>query len=91
MSSIIPYIQTTTRTITSFNVIVNSITLFSSANLLVSNYDESGQFVNAVNLIMDGNDYAQWGGDDSYVVNWVAIQLGYTLENTGSGSVSYNK
>jgi hypothetical protein len=89
MSSIVPFSQTTTNVIASFTVMVNSVALFSSAQILVSNYTAEGKFVNAVNLNMTGSDYTNWGGDDTYVIHWAATQLGYTLDGTTTGSVSY--
>lgn len=35
---------------------------------------------------MSGSDYASWGLDDAYVYEWLAGQLGLTIESLESGS-----
>ncbi len=68
--------QTVVHTISKISVQVNSVILNQSANLTGFFYDSSGNLINVQCYTMSGSDYALWSGDDNFVVNWVAKQIG---------------
>ena len=54
----------------------NQLTLFSMCRFVVSLLDASGVVVIRYVLDLEGEEYALWGGDDQYVVDWVKRKLG---------------
>lgn len=54
---------------------VVAIELSSSATIQAYLTGESGESKNVL-LVMSGDDYSAWGGDDQYVVDWVLRKLG---------------
>ena len=54
----------------------NQLTLFSNCIFAVSLLDELGVVVIKYFLDLEGDEYALWGGDDQYVVDWVKRKLG---------------
>lgn len=71
----INYLYTQETECVSMLIETNNLTLFQSCVFSVSLLDVSGKVVKVYMLTMEGDDYAQWGGDDSYVVNWVKAKL----------------
>jgi len=53
----------------------NQLTLFSKCIFCVSLLDASGGVVIRYFLDLEGEEYALWGGDDQYVVDWVKTKL----------------
>ena len=53
----------------------NQLTLFSMCRFVVTLLDASGVVVIRYVLDLEGEEYALWGGDDHYVVNWVKQRL----------------
>jgi hypothetical protein len=51
------------------------VILFTSARFTVIIYDASFNRLPNVTLVMSGEDYANWQGDDAYVTAWVTQQL----------------
>ena len=74
--NITPFTITTSNTISSISVNVMNIQLNTSATISAQMYDASGNFVKAEIFKMTGTDYDQWGGNDNYVIQYVASQLG---------------
>jgi hypothetical protein len=56
-------------------ITVQSIVLFESITLSVSLIDTNDTTVEVRVYTISGNDYAGWGVDDSYIVNWVKAKL----------------
>jgi hypothetical protein len=54
----------------------NALTLFSKCEFVVSLLDASGVVVIRHFLVLEGEEYLAWGGDDQYVVDWVKTKLG---------------
>ena len=54
----------------------NQLTLFSKCIFCVTLLDASGVVVIRYFLDLEGEEYALWGGDDQYVVDWVRRRLG---------------
>ena len=77
MSSIQPFVITTSRTVVSFTVICHNINLFNDATFKVDSLDADGNIVNRQYLTMTQEQYLAWNNDDSYVINFVATTLGY--------------
>jgi len=82
MSSIQPCVVTTTKTIVSFTVVCENITLFQSATFRVDSFDADGNMVNRQYLTMTNEQYLAWKNDDSYVLDFVAASLGYTINSS---------
>ena len=82
MTSIIPFNRTTTTTITSFGIDNIDIRVFSSATIRVNLYNLAGQLIDIANVILSGDDYANWGSDDQYIINYVVNALGFQLPPT---------
>ena len=82
MTSIIPFDRTTTTTITRFEIDNIDIRVFSSARIRVNLYNLAGQLIDIANVILSGDDYANWGSDDQYIINYVANALGFQLPPT---------
>ena len=78
-SNIQPSVFTTSRTIVSFSVTCDTIQLFKNASFRVDSFDADGNVVNRQYLTMTSEQYLSWQNDDSYVINFVATTLGYTL------------
>ena len=62
-------------TIQTHNIIMNE-----SVNLLVSYYDDKDKYCETIHLILDGDDYKNWGTDDNYLLNWVCNKLNLTIQ-----------
>jgi hypothetical protein len=68
-----------TVTISSFAVSVSNIVLFKSVTLDVRLFNANNNLVNAFPLTLVGDDYAKWGGDDTYLYQYVANKMGYSV------------
>ncbi len=71
-----PYVRPSIN-ITSIQVRVINLNLFQSVNVsvtLLSNND----YVDSKSYTLEGDDYTNWGNDDTYIVNYVLNQLGLT-------------
>jgi hypothetical protein len=74
-----PATQTTSVTVVSFKVELTNLIFSTSAKFRVMTYDENNYFVSAVEVVMEGEDYAMWSNDDEYVYQFVADKLGFIL------------
>lgn len=54
---------------------VQSYVLFKSATLCVSLFDSTDNVISVRLFTMDGDAFASWSNDDSYVISWVKKQL----------------
>jgi hypothetical protein len=73
-----PYTITTVQTISQISVTVTDMVLYTSASLFVQCFDASSNLISSQVMIIDGDAYASWGGNDDYVYNFVAKALGTT-------------
>jgi len=71
-----PFEIQTTNIITSFNVEIINIILFTSATIRVVQYDVNLAIVRVDNLTISGEDYANWTSDQ-YLITWVKTQLNF--------------
>jgi hypothetical protein len=74
--NITPFTVCTTNTIASIAISTINLTLNTSSTFSVQLFDTSGNIVGARIVVLSGDDYANWAGDDSYVVEYIANQLG---------------
>lgn len=70
-----PITITEIKTYINFNIMNLTITPFLQATMIAQCYTEKGEIGNSKYLVMSGEDYALWGGDDEYLINWVNRQL----------------
>ena len=77
--SIKPFEQVKTAVVTSMRVNVMRIELFKGATLHVSLLDENEHGVESKVVEINGYDYTQWGGDDTFVYDFVARKLGFSM------------
>ena len=71
-----PYVRPTV-TITSIQLRVMNVVLFNSVNINVTLFSNN-DFVDSKTYLLEGEDYANWSNDDTYIVNYVLTQLGLT-------------
>ena len=77
MTSIIPFDRTTTTTITRFEIDNIDIRVFSSARIRVNLYNLAGQLIDIANVILSGDDYANWGSDEQYTMLRMRLVFSY--------------
>lgn len=70
-----PITKTIVTTYTSYTINNLVVTPFQQATMVILMYNaEKNQSISQY-LVMEGEAYAQWGGDDEYLINWVNTQL----------------
>lgn len=67
-----------TREMYSIIITVESVQLFTSAQITVSYFDNNGMFIKIDRLTMEGTDYANWSNDDQYIYTYVYKTLNIT-------------
>jgi len=88
LNPVVPIIGTqNVQVITGFRINIRNVVLNTKAVINVECLNSSNNVIDTKTLIMTGNDYANWGSSDNYVINWVAQQLNFRLAN---GSISGN-
>jgi hypothetical protein len=76
---IVPFDETTVKTVYSFSAKVNNVILHTSAKIMVQLNDENNNLIDIKMIDLDGNDYLNWGSNDDYITNYVAQKLGFTI------------
>ena len=76
---VVPYEYVNTETISKVNINIINIVLFTSVTVNAVLYNQSNHIVTAKNFVLAGEDYTQWGYDDTYIITYVCNQLGITL------------
>jgi len=79
MSNIEPYDETTVNTAVRFSLDISQMILNESATFRVSLYDLNDRCFGNKYVTLEGQAYLDWGNDDTYVINYVAAKLGFTL------------
>jgi len=79
MSYILPYEETTTKTIVSFELYISELNFNTFATFRVSTYDINRVCISNTYVKLEGQDYLNWGNDDDYVIQFVAMKLGFIL------------
>ena len=64
-----PVEMTNTYNIVSYTYQFSNLLLFVSVNVQLCLIDDSGNVRKVVNYLVEGDEYAQWGGDDQYMIN----------------------
>ena len=77
--SIKPFDQVKITTVSSMSVRVMRLELFKSATLHISLMDANGNGFDSKVIEINGNDYKQWGGDDTFIYDFVAGKLGFSM------------
>ena len=67
--------KTTSMEVNSYNVSVIRVELDVSAMLEIGILDVSGNLLKICHHTITGDDYANWGADDSYIKTYVADNL----------------
>lgn len=68
-----PLTKVIKHTITTIEIIIDKIVLFQSADIYVIMKDID--VVATLQLTIEGDDYAKWGSDDSYIVDYVISKI----------------
>ena len=79
MPNIEPFDKIVTKVIYSFEIQNTEITLFNSAKIRVNLLNEQKNIVDVSIVILEGDDYNNWGNDDNYIINFVANKFGFTI------------
>lgn len=87
MSAIVPLDKVTTLTIHSFTLDRIEVDLFNSARIRVNLMDQNNNRIDCTFVTLEGEDYANWGNSDDYIINYVANKLGFTVQNVVSAPV----
>lgn len=67
--------KTVVTTYDSYTINNLTVTPFTHATMIIQMFSKDKPDVFSQFLCMEGEAYAQWGGDDEYLINWVNIQL----------------
>uniref|UniRef100_A0A6C0EQA7 Uncharacterized protein n=1 Tax=viral metagenome TaxID=1070528 RepID=A0A6C0EQA7_9ZZZZ len=77
-----PFQQTVVNTITSFDIDIRNVILFTQAEIIVRFYNDLKQMIDLKVITISGDDYAQWGGDDTYILKYISNKLGLIIRDT---------
>jgi hypothetical protein len=69
-----PIIETVVRTYTKFFIKNVTVNINSSATIIILLYPVEGDIISRI-IEMDGSDYANWGSDDNYLINFIKNKL----------------
>lgn len=81
MSTIEPFEKTVIKTIVRFSLNITELILNTSATFRVLCYDIDDKLIDTKFVSIEGTDYVSWGNNDSYVIDFVANQLGFILSS----------
>lgn len=70
----IPIVETVVRTYTKFFIKNITVNINSSATIIVLLYPIEGNIVSRI-IEIDGDDYANWGNDDNYLIEFIKTKL----------------
>jgi len=73
--SITPITVTTTTVIDKFVIQRVEVKLKESAHIVVDLVNNTGNYAGSKYLTISGEDYANWGSDDDYLINWIKNNL----------------
>lgn len=74
---IIPFVETRPSTTFSLaEVSVQAVKLNVSANVRVLFFTDDRSDIRVKDLVLEQPEYAQWGTDDQFVINWALAQIG---------------
>jgi hypothetical protein len=73
--SITPVTVTTTTVIDKFIIKIVDVKIKERADIKIDLLDNTGNYAGTKYLSMTGDDYANWGSDDDYLINWIKNNL----------------
>jgi hypothetical protein len=73
--NIVEISQTTTSTCNKIGIFITKLILYTSVNIAVHFYNSTGGVIRVENLKLEGEDYANWSSDDSYIETYVLNKL----------------
>jgi len=85
--NVVPFDETTVKTVYSITINVNNVVLFQSAVITVVYYDVNSSFISLQSLELSGTDYTNWGSNDDYILNYVSTALNITILSNESGKI----
>jgi hypothetical protein len=71
----IPITKIKTNIITNIEISINNVVLSKCANITVILKDEIGEVIEIKHLIIEGDDYLNWGSDDNYIIDYVVSKI----------------
>jgi hypothetical protein len=71
--------QVTTKTYRYITLKVLNVTLGEKVDIVVSLFDAEKNFIDTLFVSLSGEEYTNWGKEDSYILNTVCQKLGFTL------------
>ena len=66
---------TKTITATKYDWVLTNVILHTSIELVIFLYDDTGEIVRQIHRLISGEEYADWGTDDSYIENIIQAEL----------------
>jgi hypothetical protein len=75
-----PVKQTIVKNINSFTVNVRNVVLNTSADLEITLLNDT-TFVDFRTVTLSGQDYLDWGANDTYIINWVTNWIRQNYES----------
>tara|TARA_R110002126_G_scaffold202398_1_gene349828 strand:+ start:3144 stop:3383 length:240 start_codon:yes stop_codon:yes gene_type:complete len=69
-----PIVETVVKTYTKFLIKNVTVNINSSATIIVLLYPIEGDIISRI-IEMDGDDYAKWGSDDNYLIQFIKQKL----------------
>lgn len=66
-------------TATNLRVYISNYKLSESANITVLLLDNEDKILKKEMLVIDGDEFSNWGTDDRYIILWVCNKLGLEL------------
>jgi hypothetical protein len=73
--SITPITVTRVTIIDKFIIRKVDVKLKESAEIIFDLVDNTGHYAGTKYLVISGEDYANWGSDDDYLINWIKNNL----------------
>lgn len=69
-----PIVETVVKTYTKFFIKNVTVNINSSATIIILLYPIEGDIISRI-IEMDGNDYANWGSNDNYLIDFIKNKL----------------
>jgi hypothetical protein len=73
--SITPVTVTKVTIIDKFIIRKVDVKIKESAEIILDLVDSNNSYAGTKYLVMSGEDYANWGSDDDYLINWIKNNL----------------
>ena len=73
--SITPVTVTRVTVIDKFVIKKVDVKFKENAEIIVDLVDNTGNYAGTKFLVISGEDYANWGSDDDYIINWIKNNL----------------